>query len=94
MGLHYGCSLVAASLKGLQSQSVYKVVQSDEHYAKRVQRCANEASGLPPPPSDKACEQPGNSLTAPLFAEVAGWDANVHNTDFPQFTHLSVCFLN
>ena len=77
MGLHYGCSLVAVSLKGLQSQSVYQVVHSDKHYARRVQECASGAGGLPPPPSDKACEQPGTSLTAPLFAEVGEWTANV-----------------
>jgi hypothetical protein len=77
MGLHYGCSLVAASLKGLQSEIAYEVVHADQHYAKRVQQCASDAGGLPPPPSEEACEQPGTSLTAPLFAEVAEWIQNV-----------------
>ena len=77
MGLHFGCSLVAASLKGLQDTSVYQVMQPETHYTRRVKACASEGLDLPPPPSDKACVQPGTSLTAPLFAEVAGWTANV-----------------
>ena len=64
------------------------MVHSDEHYAKLVQRCANEAGGLPMPPSDRACQQPGNSLTAPLFAEVAEWDANVHNSDLASINDI------
>ena len=75
MGLHYGCSLVAASLKGLQSASLYQVVQPQEHYARRAQSCVG--STAPPPPSEEACLQPVNSLTAPLFAEVAEWTSNV-----------------
>ncbi len=77
MGLHYGCSLVAASLKGLQDTSSYQAVQSEAHYASRVTACAREGRSLPAPPSNAACVQPGNSLTAPLFAEVAGWTPNV-----------------
>jgi hypothetical protein len=77
MGLHYGCALVAASLKGLQDSSSYQVVQPDTHYSRRVNQCARDGRSVPPPPSDAACVQPGNSLTTPLFAEVAGWTANV-----------------
>jgi hypothetical protein len=53
------------------------VVHSDIHYAKRVKNCENDGRNLPPPPSPKACLQPGDSLTAPLFTEVAEWTANV-----------------
>lgn len=75
MGLHYGCSLVAASLKGLQSASLYQILQPEEHYARRIRSCVG--STTPPPPSDQACVQPANSITAPLFAEVAEWTSNV-----------------
>ena len=77
MGLHYGCSLVAASLKGLQDVSSYQVVQTEAYYSTVTKACKDDPRDLPPPPSDKACVQPATTLTAPLFAEVAKWTANV-----------------
>ena len=79
LGLHYGCALVAATLKGLQEASAYKVVQTEAYYADLTKTCESDpaAQDLPRPPSDKACVQPATTLTAPLFAETAQWKPNV-----------------